>query len=160
MKIIFLDVDGVLNCATTERRLTSNPAFPFIDTRKVLRLREILEKTSTHLVLSSSWREGAFAHASVSDKQAYLELRAEFRRLRCPLWIDCTPIMPGIREEEIKKWLERHPEVIDFVVLDDVGVEFDELKDRLVLTNWQTGLDKVAANKVIELLNKGEEMKV
>ena len=149
--------DGVLNCATTERRLTSNRAFPFVDTRKVLRLREILEKTGAHLVLSSSWREGAFAHAPVSDKQAYFELRAEFKRLRCPLWIDCTPIMPGNREEEIEKWLERHSEVIDFVILDDVGAEFDELKDHLVLTNWQTGLDKVAANKVIELLNKGEE---
>lgn len=157
MKSIFLDVDGVLNCATTERRLTSNPAFPFVDTRKVLRLREILEKTGASLVLSSSWRVGAFAHASVSDRQAFLELRAEFKRLRCPLWIDCTPIMSGSREGEIKKWLERHPEVTDFVILDDVGVEFDKLKDHLVLTNWQTGLDKVAANKVIELLNKGEE---
>lgn len=159
MKSIFLDVDGVLNCATTERRLVSEPVFPFVDTRKVLRLREILEKTGAILVLSSSWREGAFAHASFSDRQAYLELRAEFKRLRCPLWIDCTPIMSGSREEEIKKWLERHPEVTDFVILDDVGVEFDRLKDHLVLTNWQTGLDKVAANKVIELLNKEEERK-
>ncbi len=159
MKSIFLDVDGVLNCATTERRLVSDPVFPFVDTRKVLRLREILEKTGAILVLSSSWREGAFAHASFSDRQAYLELRAEFKRLRCPLWIDCTPIMSGSREEEIKKWLERHPEVTDFVILDDVGIEFDRLKDHLVLTNWQTGLDKVAANKVIELLNKEEERK-
>ena len=156
MKTIFLDVDGVLNCATTERRLVSEPVFPFVDTRKVLRLREILEKTGAILILSSSWREGAFAHASFSDRQAYLELRAEFKRLRCPLWIDCTPFMSGSREEEIKKWLERHPEVTDFVILDDVGVEFDKLKDHLVLTNWQTGLDKVAANKVIELLNKEE----
>ena len=149
--------DGVLNCATTERRLVSEPVFSFVDTRKVLRLREILEKTDATLVLSSSWRAGAFAHASVSDKQAYLELRAEFKRLRCPLWIDCTPIMSGSREEEIKKWLERHPEVTDFVILDDVFEELISLKDHLVLTNWQTGLDKVAANKVIELLNKGEE---
>lgn len=151
--------DGVLNCATTERRLVSEPVFPFVDTRKVLRLREILEKTGAVLILSSSWREGAFAHASFSDRQAYLELRAEFKRLRCPLWVDCTPIMSGSREEEIKKWLEQHPEVTNFVILDDVGVEFDRLKDHLVLTNWQTGLDKVAANKVIELLNKEEERK-
>ena len=148
--------DGVLNCATTERRLVSDPVFPFVDTRKVLRLREILEKTGAQLVLSSSWREGAFAHASVSDKQAFLELRAEFKRLRCPLWIDCTPIMPGNREEEIKKWLERHPEVTHFAILDDVFEELISLKDHLVLTNWQTGLDKVVANKVIELLNKEE----
>lgn len=115
-----------------------------------------MEKTGALLVLSSSWREGAFAHASVSDKQAYLELRAEFKRLRCPLWVDCTPIMPGNREEEIEKWLERNPEITNFAILDDVGDEFDKLKDHLVLTSWQTGLNKVAANKVIELLNKEE----
>ena len=154
IKVIFLDVDGVLNCAATERRLASEPAFPFVDTRKVLRLREVLERTGALLVLSSSWREGAFAHASVSDRQAYLELRAEFNRLRCPLWVDCTPIMPGKREEEIEKWLERNPEVTNFAILDDVGIEFDKLKDHLILTSWQTGLNKVVANKVIELLNK------
>ena len=45
MKVIFLDVDGVLNTSKTTRRLNCCDEFTFVDTRKVLRLREIVERS-------------------------------------------------------------------------------------------------------------------
>ena len=57
-KIIFADVDGVLNTWTSQRRLECCHEFSFVDTRKVLRLREIVERTGAQIVLSSSWRTG------------------------------------------------------------------------------------------------------
>jgi hypothetical protein len=53
MKIIFLDIDGVLNCDETP-----NPRkFPYIIDKKLLtRLRNLLERTNAKVVLSSSWR--------------------------------------------------------------------------------------------------------
>jgi HAD domain in Swiss Army Knife RNA repair proteins len=53
MKVIFLDIDGVLNCEKTP-----NPRkFPYVVDRKLLtRLKTLLERTGAKVVLSSSWR--------------------------------------------------------------------------------------------------------
>ncbi|MGC2316150.1 MAG: HAD domain-containing protein, partial [Bradyrhizobium sp.] len=53
MKVIFLDIDGVLNCEKTP-----NPRkFPYIvDAALLARLRQLLERTGASVVLSSTWR--------------------------------------------------------------------------------------------------------
>jgi HAD domain in Swiss Army Knife RNA repair proteins len=53
MKIIFLDIDGVLNC-----RKTPNPRkLPYIVDRKLLkRLVRLIERTGAKVVLTSTWR--------------------------------------------------------------------------------------------------------
>ena len=71
MKIIFLDIDGVLNCDKTP-----NPRkFPYIVDRKLLaRLKKLLERTGAKVVLSSSWRcdpVGLFAVLTRGDAGTY-----------------------------------------------------------------------------------------
>jgi hypothetical protein len=147
-KIIFLDVDGVLNCWSTTRVLPGN--YLFVDTRKVLRLRDIVERTGAQIVLSSTWR----CTESVSDKMAYSRLVEEFKRLRCPLWIDCTPIIPVVnREKEIQAWLSQHPEVTDYVILDDYWQELMEEIEHLVICDEATGLTKKEAERAVAMLN-------
>ena len=53
MKVIFLDIDGVLNSASTP-----NPrSFPYIvDDSPLGRFRELVRKTGATVVLSSTWR--------------------------------------------------------------------------------------------------------
>src|SRR4029079_14037574 len=53
MKVIFLDIDGVLNCDRTP-----NPRnFPYVVDRRLLaRLKKLLKQTRAKVVLSSSWR--------------------------------------------------------------------------------------------------------
>ena len=53
MEVIFLDIDGVLNC-----KATVNPRdFPYIVDKKLLgRLRRLLERSKAKVVLSSTWR--------------------------------------------------------------------------------------------------------
>src|SRR5689334_14670437 len=53
MKVIFLDIDGVLNCSKTP-----NPRdFPYIVDKKLLaRFKKLLERTGARVVLSSTWR--------------------------------------------------------------------------------------------------------
>jgi histidinol phosphatase-like enzyme len=53
MKVIFLDIDGVLNCDKTP-----NPRnLPYIVDKKLLaRLCELLQRTKAKVVLTSSWR--------------------------------------------------------------------------------------------------------
>ena len=65
MKLIFLDVDGVLNCAASFTR-RGNP-FP-IDDNKVDLLAQIVEATGAELVLSSTWREDFNSKMDIIDK--------------------------------------------------------------------------------------------
>ena len=156
MKIIFLDVDGVLNTSRTQRRLACSNEFTFVDTRKVLRLRDIVERTGAKLVLSSTWRLGADKDAFYLEREALRELAAEFRRVRCPRWFDVTPYLPRAKRwQEINAWLMNH-DTDDFIILDDVGEELKPFDDKLVLTNVHEGLTKERAELAIQMLGEVE----
>jgi hypothetical protein len=111
MKVIFLDIDGVLNCQTTH-----NPRkLPYVVDKKLLaRLRKLLERTGAKVVLSSSWRidpVGVFAA----------------RHWGVP-FIDVCPDMPkSPRCKEVLKWLSSHPKVDRYVVIDDEDDGLDGL---------------------------------
>ena len=153
-KIIFLDIDGVLNTRKTVRKTSDGMAF--VDARKVLRLRDIVERTGAKIVLSSSWRYGAIKGATPMEQLAYCELQEEFRRLQCPLWIDITPCFPQAKRwREINAWLMLH-DVDSFVILDDLWEELLPFNDHLVTTTLKEGLTKERAALAIEILNKGD----
>ena len=122
MKVIFLDIDGVLNCPTTP-----NPRqFPYVvDKRLLLRLQKLLDRTGAKVVLSSSWRidpVGLFAakHWAVP-------------------FIDVCPDKPrSPRRKEILDWLYDHPRITRYAVIDDEDDELDELP--LFQPSRQTGL--------------------
>ena len=155
IKIIFLDVDGVLNCSKTTKRLECCNEFTFVDTRKVLRLRDIVERTGAQIVLSSTWRLGADPKAFFLERAGYDELRREFLRVHCPVWVDITPDFPRAKRwQEINAWLILHPEVEEFIILDDVDEELKPLADHLVLTNMRDGLTKERAELAIKMLGE------
>ena len=111
MKIIFLDIDGVLNCAKTP-----NPRkFPYIVDRRLLRRFErLVARTKAKVVLSSTWRY---------DPAGLFSARHWGIR-----FIDVIPDMPGKpRRNEILAWLKHHPRVERFAVIDDEDDELDEL---------------------------------
>lgn len=157
MKVIFLDIDGVLNCATTTKRLDVCFEFSFVDTRKVLRLRDIVERTGAKLVLSSTWRFGADQKAFYIEREALRELVAEFRRVRCPLWFDITPYLPRAKRwQEINAWLINN-DVEDYIILDDWGEdEFRPMMDHLVKCDPREGLTKERAELAIKMLGEKE----
>ena len=111
MKIIFLDIDGVLNCASTR-----NPrGFPYVvDKRLLARLKKLIAATKARVVLSSSWRTdpiGLYA--------------AKYWGVP---FIDVCPDMPGkSRHHEIEAWLSKHPRVKRFAVIDDEDDGLDNL---------------------------------
>jgi hypothetical protein len=111
MKVIFLDIDGVLNCSSTP-----NPRkFPYVvDKRLLARLRRLLDRTGAKVVLSSSWRldpVGLYAakHWGIP-------------------FIDICPDLPkSPRSTEVLKWLRTHPNVTRYAIIDDEDDELDEL---------------------------------
>lgn len=155
-KIIFLDIDGVLNCASTTNRIGADL---FVDGKKVDLLKTIIDSTGASIVLSSSWRYGAFTTADATERLFLIELVRTFREHGLELWHSVTP--PSAdgclhRGKEILKWLETNPGVEKWVVIDDVAEDLDGVMDHAVITTWENGLTKALAKRIINMLNEGE----
>ena len=135
MKIIFLDIDGVLNCAST-----FNPRkFPYVVDEKLLKLLLHLRQiTGAEVVLSSTWRY---------DPVGLLAAK----HFGIP-FIDVTPDMPDKpRCEEILSWLGAKNDVTRYAVIDDEDDGLDELP--LFQPSSDIGITDSIAHGVADYLN-------
>ena len=136
MKVIFLDIDGVLNTSHTV-----NPRkLPYVVEKKLVkRLKGILAKSRAKVVLSSTWRydpAGLFS--------------ATYHGIP---YFDCIPDMPRrARRDEILAWLKKHPRVSRFAVLDDDDDELDGMP--LFQPDPGIGLTSNIARGLSDYLNK------
>lgn len=139
MKIIFLDVDGVLN--SVQDRFSTK-----LETRKhILFLRHIVNKTDAEIVLSSSWRICGLLPKLCRILREY-NLRIS----------DITPYIldRASRGREIRAWLDDHTGVESFVILDDEDFDIVNMfPDNIVKTNSEVGLQKEDAEKCIAILS-------
>lgn len=122
MKVIFLDIDGVLN---SDR--TPNPRnFPYIvDPKPLGRLKKLIARTGAKVVLTSTWR---------LDPVGLLAAK----HFGVP-FMDVSPDMPKkARSEEVRCWLSDHPKVSRYAVIDDEDDELDGLP--LFQPSAKTGL--------------------
>ena len=136
MKVIFLDIDGVLNC---KNRLThaNSPTSPML--RWCLNSAICLIPPGAKAVLSSTWRYDSIGVFSA-------------RHFGIP-FIDTTPDLPDEpRCREILNWLEHHPEVERFAVLDDEDDDLDDLP--LFQPSSSTGLTEQIARGVASYLRE------
>jgi histidinol phosphatase-like enzyme len=122
MKIIFLDIDGVLNSAATP-----NPRkFPFIVDKKLrARLERLLKRTGAKVVLTSNWRIDPIGLLAA-------------RHFKIPFFDICPDLPKRPRRQEVLRWLKHHPRVTRYVVIDDEDDELDDLP--LFQPSAQTGL--------------------
>lgn len=136
MKVLFLDIDGVVNCSTSNWQ---HRGFISIDPYLALLVDRIIQATDCKVVLSSTWRLG--------DKT-----RGEVRS-QVVDFIDITPELGTMRGEEIKLWLNKHPEVTRYAILDDDTDMLPEQTPNFFKTSWEEGLTEEISKKVIEHLN-------
>lgn len=152
MKFIFLDVDGVLNCATTEERVRD---LLFVEDRKVQLLKELVDETGATIILSSTWRFG------FENPNLYPELlELENKLAQFGLFIKgSTPVdARGHRGKEIDEWLKAHAdEVESFVILDDDG-DTEPWVSHLVKTSWAKGLQPNHIREAKRILNERMEI--
>ena len=130
MKILFLDIDGVLN---SEKSLLSyraaNPkgSLPIQEPESwipeaVTQLKRIISETGCELVISSCWR-------TTLDK-----LEIAFNYWGLPEWFSITPESPsGYRGEEIDLWIKGKSTIESFAIVDDVTNDIHQ-KENLVET--------------------------
>lgn len=134
MRVIFLDIDGVVSTFECQWRL---------DINKLLLLRDIIVDTDAKIVISSSWRHGC---------KTIEELKNKFRTFRLPPLLKDTiddiflqyivgmTSICGIRGEEIKQYLEEHGNIESYVILDDDSDMLDEQLFNFVQTDGFEGI--------------------
>ena len=141
MKVIFLDIDGVLNDAiTTADLMDDSPKKEHLDC-----LKQIVDATGAEIVLSSTWRLFPLSRREIKKSLATVGLD----------FIDRTDELDDGRGAEIDAWLCKHPEVENFVILDDEDRDMKgEFADHIVRTSFYTGLLPEHVEKAIKILNK------
>lgn len=111
MKVIFFEVDGVLNFPGCDAKAPDGTVG--IAESRVKKLKQ--ESEGFRIVLTGSWaKDWDFGDAKCTARGAYLNKKLNRRGLHI---LDKT--------DDIKNWLERHPNVDEHIVLKE-GVWNDE----------------------------------
>lgn len=155
MNIIFLDIDGVLNCQdyySSDRYNRENSTYPLseIDPFRIKMLNEIIEKTNAKIVISSSWRHGRTIE-EMRNIMNEVGFKGEI--------IDFTPTCRcGMckRGNEIHKWIEDNKELLgkhyhqfkSYVIIDDDSDMLYWQKDNFFLCDSFSGLTPNIAYKI------------
>ena len=147
MKIIFLDIDGVLNYLNyfkyiNKLRLTYNKLLKEdkyillktiikIDIEKIFLLKEIIDRTNSKVVLTSSWR----------NLDIYPLIEEYLINIGIPI-VDTTKSLNS-RGEEIRDYLNNHDFDNYIIIDDDIFPDYnEELLFHLIHTNfYNEGLD-------------------
>lgn len=157
MKVIFLDIDGVLNTPSSESRCGE---YIGIDDEKVEKLKKIVEKTKAEIVLISTWKKYWRKEEKLKPLQdysaTYLDEKLAKQGLKA---IDKTKDKADgrylSRGESILEYVCRN-NVENYIILDDCQFDYDGcyLSDKLIKTNQTEGLTDISVYKACEILQK------
>lgn len=156
MKVIFLDIDGVLNSDEyfdKIKNLNIEGIESEIDVGKIKLLKNAMDETGARVVLTSSWRY-------TRNAQKLKKLLSNY-----DIYVDSTPFMQNERGLEIKKYLSEHYDIEDYVIVDDeIFDSYDEdLMKKLVKIsngngrNFGEGLLSKDVDEIINRLGKNKQ---
>lgn len=142
MKVLFLDIDGVVN--SEESFKNGSGGNTDIDPYMAFLVGKIQLETDCKVVLSSSWRHHPDGIKMVEDRVVKI--------------IDKTPFSRSKERDkrgyEIQDWLDAHPEVSRYAIIDDSGDMLEEQMENFFQTTWQKGITEEIMQKIIIHLNK------
>ncbi len=155
MRILFLDIDGVLV-----------PIVPGWDKTKIrlelaLNLIRVIQETGCQVVISSDWRFDMGALGSAIEEalgdQAHILLDNIIARTPdvTTQWNgedEYEPQYEADRVGEIMKWLSDRKDVDHWVVVDDLSLPM--LKEHLVVTDERLGLNSEKTDELVQKLNR------
>lgn len=157
MKVIFLDIDGVLNSndfvCSQRFEAKADKGFPdsHLDENAIARINKLCEETGAKIVLSSTWRsidnvlevlKRNGLKADIVDKTPNLD-----RKLESGLWTS------KIRGDEIQAWLDEN-ECEQYLIIDDDRDMLEKQKERFICTDAEHGFTKKQLHTAIEMLQE------
>jgi hypothetical protein len=145
MRVLFLDFDGVI--VTAHDRFTAGDQFA------VFNLNRITDATGANLVVSSSWRSG-YSLEALKELLKKWGVTGEVIGVTPDHTVSTTRglYVATERGHEIQAWLDAHPEVSEFIILDD-DADMAHLRHRWVKTHAHHGLDEHQTDKAIAMFD-------
>ena len=151
MRLIFLDVDGVLNNEHT--RTTTHDGWCFVDDYLVERLGRLVRESGAKIVLSSTWRDGWNREDETLNEPFFNDLRDKLKEYKIEIW-DALPLpMCPRRSQAIQAWFDGHRylDVESYVILDDWN-DMDQFTSHFVWTNPHYGLRDEDIDEALKIL--------
>ena len=156
MKIIFLDIDGVLNYRDSD----------VIDERCLDNLKFILENTEARIVLISSWKhfldDDILKNLREHNNQKQTEEFLKYRNILEKVFVDklsildIAPDLGEYRSDEIALWLTNNLNlnIESFVIIDDFNCDYDKnYPNNWIRPSWfSIGLTNAMAERAIKIL--------
>lgn len=171
MKVIFLDIDGVLNGYNRRLHIIGSICMkikPLKDLwfrwdlfgvrRKYVRnLNRIIKATNAKVVISSSWRGGWYIPYNKCNPRMK-SLKDQFYHYKIDV-VGVTPkILDSKREDEINEWLAKTDYTIDnFVILDDESFDLQSFVGNHLVKTSNVKEGKMITGTSLE--NSGLKMK-
>lgn len=164
-KILFLDIDGVLNterqhdhCVEAGAAYVDNFGYAF-DPVAVANLKKIVDETGADIVISSSWKfwglstmQKLWARRDLSGQ--VIDITPNTVSDELLLSVDLSFMeLPAGKGSEIKEWLsDNGNQVTHYAILDDVPDMLPEQQSHFVQTDPRVGITEDDADKVISIL--------
>jgi hypothetical protein len=149
-KVVFLDIDGVLNSNfwndNHQKEISDGT---LIDEEKIKLLAQLVNNTNSKIILHSGWRIWFNSDIKPVCKEAQ-----KLVDLLAYEGLTIDGLTPDLTTEEIRKtkkfslvkadenlsWLKQHNDVSEWVVLDDLDLHNEQIKQHQVKPDQSTGL--------------------
>jgi hypothetical protein len=175
VKVLFLDIDGVLNSeklmrenddrhkALGEHRCECYGLIYQMDRTCVTRLNRIVRETDAKVVISSSWRK-LMDIAEITKVLVSFGFEGEVISetpdlINDPYWLAkhrwAQDGYGGHEGHEIWEWIATHEGVTHFVILDDCS-DMAHVEPFHVHTDFEIGLDDPDVERALHLMAKSE----
>lgn len=152
MKVIFLDIDGVLNTSQTfvdihNEYIETGVRRIEIDLKRLNLLKKIVDQTGAVIVLSSSWR--SFGKMECGKYTPLNEKMASLIKLFNEYGLSIYDVTPkdanGIRQNEIEAWL-KNKNIENFIVIDDESFDLQIFLNKELIKTSFTADDEMIKN--------------
>lgn len=148
MKLIFLDVDGVLN----DHQFSERAGSCSITARCVRNFNLLLDATGAKIVLSSAWRYMVPGAMSLKGFEYLLRTHGVVAGIEI---VGATPRDEEVptRGQQISEWIKANGEPEAYVVIDDMQFDIQDWGHPLVMTEGFDGLKDADVRQAIRILN-------
>jgi len=139
MRVLFLDVDGVLNSDRSRPGVKPTGGILGVDDDKLLVLQQIVRRSGAFIVLTSTWKR-SWGTPWQPGTMRFLIDKLQQHNIR--IMGATTESVPSERGRGIREWLDYHGPVDGWAVLDDdIFPDYAEygILPRLIKTNFYRG---------------------
>lgn len=161
-KVLFLDIDGVLNSNFwNDSHQTEISDGTLIDEEKIRLLALLVKETGAKIILHSGWRFWFDAELKPLCTEA-----AKLSELLAKGSLHISGVTPDLTTEEIRKtkkfslvkadeiltWIKLHNDVTEWVVLDDLDLHNNQIRQHQVQTDQTIGLTLEDVKLAVKML--------